>query len=296
LIEILFFVAFAFFLEWISRKTRAKVQGRYGPLYTGWKGILQPFADFIKLLTKESIVPETAKVRSLTLIPFILPVIALISFMFLPIESNIMGYSFSFEGDLILVISLLTLNSIFLWFLAYSTQSAYGNVGGMRLLLQLAAYELVYLISFATPGLMNNSLSIATISGSINLLVVPVSFLFALIVVMAKLELTPFDIPNAHQEIVAGWETEISGIRYAMIHFNSYLELTVHAFLISSLFLGANTFLSSIILSIAVVILISFFSALFARYRIDQLVKGMWKYILPLSILQMIPIYLGGLL
>lgn len=292
----MFFIAFAFFLEWVSRKTRAKVQGRYGPLYTGWKGLLQPLADFIKLLTKESIVPETARVKSITIIPILLPLITLSCFMFLPIETYMMGYSLSFDGDLILVISLLTLNSILLWFLAYSTRSAYGNVGGMRLLLQFAAYELVYLLAFVSPGLVHGTLSIAAISGTINIIAVPVSFLFAVVCVIAKLELTPFDIPNAEQEIVAGWETEISGTRYAMIRLNSHLELTVHAFLISFLFLGANSFLTALILSVAVVVLLSFFSALFARYRVDQLLRGMWRYLLPLSIVQVIPLYLGGLI
>ena len=296
MIDAFFYLGFAFFLQWILRKTYAKVQGRYGPLYTGPSGILQPLADFIKLLTKESVVPEHTRLNSFKILPFIIPIITLVAFLFLPIETFITGFSFAFEGDLILVISLLTLNSILLWLISYATTSIYGNIGGMRLLLQFSAYELVYLISFASPALLVGSLSIASISNSVNIFVLPVAFLFAMLCVLIKLELLPFDIPDAHQEIVSGWATELSGLRYAFIQLNRALELEIHAFLISFLFLGANSWSIAIIYSVIIVFVIAFFSSLFARYRIDQLVKGMWKYILPLSIAQLIPLYLGGLL
>jgi NADH-quinone oxidoreductase subunit H len=128
----------------------------------------------------------------------------------------------------------------------------------------------------------------------------PIGFVVLLTCLLAELELVPFDIPEAETEIVAGWRTEFSGRKLAMFRLGRDLEIVLASALVASLYLGgaqevgfippALVFLAK---TLAVIVLFSFTRALFARFRIDQVISGMWKFLLPIAIVQIVLIQVG---
>jgi len=305
----LFFAALGLFFEWIDRKFYAKLQNRVGPLYTGPWGLLQPFADFVKLMAKEDIVPEGVARPIFSLIPLFALALSLFATLFLPVcgPQGIV----SFPGDVIVLAVVLTFLVILVFLAGLSSASRYPEVGSERAVLQLLGYEIPLVASVLgaaaiTIGL-GGSLSIeGIVSAQRNwwgiLGIQALGFAIFLLAVQAELERVPFDIPEAETEIVAGWATEYSGKKLALLRLARDVELAFLCGLGATLFLGGpwpgplvpglgGVIVSTVIFvikSIIVLLLLTIIRAAMSRLRIDQMVNFAWKYLVPLSIFQLL--------
>ena len=300
----LFLFALAFFYEWIDRKFFARVQNRYGPLYTGPFGILQPLADFLKLLSKEDIVPLAADKLLFTLTPIIYSTLPLTMLFVVPIANQ--TSLIAFEEDLIFVMFVFTLIVVAVFLAGYGSTSRFSMIGGVRAALQMLGYEIPMGLAMIGPAIAAGSLSISNVvrwqQNSLSWIVwlQPLGFAVFVTCLLAELEFVPFDIPEAETEIVAGWRTEFSGRKLALFRLGRDLELVLASGLIASLYLGGAQqawlvppVVTFLIKTVFAVLLLSFLRAVFARFRIDQMLSGMWKYLVPLAILQVALVQLG---
>jgi NADH-quinone oxidoreductase subunit H len=294
----------AFFYEWIDRKFFARLQNRCGPLYTGPLGLFQPVADFVKLLSKEDIVPAACEKVIFTFTPIIYLALPLTALFITPISSS--TSLVSFEGDLIFMMFIFTLMVVTVFLAGWSSTNQFGIVGGVRAALQMLSYEIPLCLAMIGPALAAQSLSISRIaqwqSSNVNwtIWLQPIGFGVIIVGMLAELEFVPFDIPEADTEIVAGWRTEFSGRKLALFRLGRDLELVLASAVIAALYLGGAQQLwfipaavTFILKTVAIVLLLSFLRSVFARFRIDQMSAGMWKYLLPLAILQIVLIQFG---
>ncbi len=295
----LFQFVFSTYLEWMDRKFYARMQNRRGPLYTGYAGLLQPVADILKLFFKEDIVPARADRFMFSLMPILGLAAVVTAGLYLPVWL-FTPYN-SFEGDLIVVLYLLSLPSLVLFLAGWFSVSPYSLIGATRVLTQLFAYEVPFFLALLTPAVVAGSWQIRTIavypwtSGSwwvigIQLL----AFLVALLTLQAKLERVPFDIPEAETEVVGGPLTEYSGKKLAMFRIQKDILMLVGSAFIAALFLGGfpgGLWIGGLWLLVKtsiVVFLLSVIRASFARIRIDQIVTFSWKYLAPASLVQLL--------
>ena len=323
LIKILFFPGLSFILsytlyaEWLSRKTVAKLQNRAGPLHTGWNGILQPLADFIKLLVKEDITPAAADAKVFNMAPVFIFAIPLAATFLIPIQSitNLWGYKpvVAFEGDLIMVLFLMSLTVLAVFLAGWSSGNLFGAIGATRAALMMLAYEIPLGLVAVSPAIMAGSLSIykivdwqvasvnaflanPTIPGTLLGVVMFIGFAIYTICLLAELEMRPFDMSEAETEIVHGWQVEYSGVKLGLIRSGHNVKMVLAAGLLTSLFLGgpAGPILPPIVWFVVktsfCILILSNLSALFARYRIDQMVQGAWKYLVPIAVLQVMAV------
>ncbi|MBS7644186.1 NADH-quinone oxidoreductase subunit H, partial [Candidatus Bathyarchaeota archaeon] len=296
---IIFLFGLAFFYEWVDRKFYARLQNRYGPLHTGPSGLLQPFADFVKLLAKEDITPQAADRLLFTATPIFLLAIPTAALFCIPMTE--LTALVSFEGDLIYVIFLSTLISIATFLAAWSSTNPFSIVGGLRAAFQMLGYEVPMAIVMVCPAIAAGTLNISGIvarqaaTGIWFILSQPLGFAILLICLLAEVKRIPFDIPEAETEIVAGWLTEFSGRKLALMRLSIDMELVFAAALTTALFLGGPAgpapippIIYFLIKTTIVVLILSNLRTLFARFRIDQMVHGSWKFLTPLAILQVI--------
>jgi len=289
--------------DWVERKIEARMQNRIGPTYTGPAGILQPFADFIKLLAKEDIVPSKTKslvFRFASVIPFSIFVFAL---FFLPIDGENVILNSGFEGDLIFVLALVSVANFFLFLSGWSSTNPYSVIGATRVLTQFLGYDIPLTILALTSAFLANDLSISTIAASQPVpfaLFVPWAFVLFIIALQAELEKDPFDVPHAETEIVAGYETEYSGRRLAFLKLAKDVQVVLGAVIVVELFLsgpygpvffGASAFWFTLwfMLKVLFVVMITeYLTCVFARLRIDQVLVINWRILIPLSILSLV--------
>jgi NADH-quinone oxidoreductase subunit H len=309
IIQVLFFpgvfflLVLAFFYEWVDRKTYAKAQNRYGPLNTGPAGLFQPVADFLKLLSKEDIIPTLCDRGLFTVTPILYFALPLTALFVIPIAGS--TAIAAFDGDLVFVLFIFALTIITVFLGGWSSRNRYSTIGGVRAMLQMMSFEIPMALALCGPAIAAKSLSISTISqwqSSSTWLVVlqPIGFVVLVICLMAELEVAPFNIPESESEVVAGWRTEFSGKKLALIRLGRNVELVLASALIAALYLGGIQDLYFIpaavmfvVKTVVVVLLFSFLRAIFARLRIDQSIGGMWRYLLPLAILQIVLIEVG---
>jgi NADH-quinone oxidoreductase subunit H len=298
LVYILVFPGFLFlsisgmFLEYIDRKLYAKMQNRVGPPW------FQPFADFVKLLAKENLVPGKSKKVMFRILPFFALAAIATSIMYIPIWGT--KAVFSFNGDIIVVLYLLSIPTLTFFLAGYSSQSLFSLIGAVRTLTQFFAYEVPLFLAFLSAALLTGSWSISDISAFYNQhhwywLFNLIGFGVCMIALLGKLEKVPFDIPEAETEIVGGTFTEYSGKLLAMFRLAIDIEVVVCAALVAAVFLPfgmdlhpALVFVLFIVKVLFIVALLSLLRTVFARLRIDQMVDFCWKYIAPLSFLQLI--------
>lgn len=270
--------------EWADRKLVARYQNRVGPRW------FQPLADVVKLLAKEEIVPRGVNARLFTGLPVIGLAAALTAALYVPL------YGFaplhSFRGDLIVVIYLLSVPTLTLGLAGANTLDRFALVGATRSLTQLFSYEAPFLLALLGPAIAAGAWQI----GDINLyaqghwwmlFTQPVGFLVALVGLMGKLELPPFDAPEAETEIVSGALTEYSGRGLALFRLAHSVELIAGLTLISAFYLGGLSSPVGFLLKTgALMLLMTFFQSLFARLRIDQTVGIWWRVGALLALLQ----------
>jgi len=298
---LLFLFIYSTFAEWFDRKLYARFQNRIGPLHTGRSGILQPIADFVKLMAKEDIVPAKADKGMFTALPVFALAIVCTAAMYLPVwhfEAGTASYN-SFPGDLIVVVYLLSLPTLIFFLAGWHSSNFFSTIGGVRVLTMLFGYEIPLLLAVLSPAILAGSWRIAEIAQFYQgrpVLLLPniIGFFVAVICLQAKLERVPFDIPHAETEIVGGTFTEFSGKKLAFFRLLSDIEMVVGAGLVAAVFMGGFPggliwgFIYFIIKTLIVIFLLTALRAACARIRIDQMVTFSWRYLAPLAVLQLL--------
>jgi len=289
---IVFLVALGFIAEFYDRKLYAVFQNRVGPPW------YQPVADFIKLISKENIIPEEADPQVFKLMPIFAITAVVTAFFYIPIWNT--KALFSFSGDIIVVLYLLTIPTLTLFLGGWYSRSVYATIGAMRSLIQLFAYEIPLLVSILASALLANTWSLSEMAVFYSRhpwlwLTNIIGFVISALTLMGKLEKGPFDIPEAETEIVAGTLIEYSGKLLGFFRLAINMEMIVGSSLLAAVFLpfglksdpviGFVLYLLKIFL---IVSMISLFRTVFARLRIDQMIRLCWKYIAPLAFLQII--------
>jgi NADH-quinone oxidoreductase subunit H len=284
----LFVCALAF--QWIDRRVAARLQGRLGPPY------FQPLADFVKLLAKEDLLPFGADERACAALPIVSLAAVLTTVLHIPIGGRVIS---AFEGDLIVVLFLLTIPALAYFLAGWLSVSVYSVLGGTRSVFQYFAYEVPFLMALSGPAILSGSWSIARIAEQQSQtvwmgLVQPLGFLLAIVGLIGKLKRSPFDIPKAKSEISAGPLTEFSGRKLALWHLTLHTQTVVGIFLLVNLFLGGGSgaalpaVLSFGAKALLLLLTLSVASVLYARLRIDQLVNIGWQVLAPLALVQML--------
>jgi NADH-quinone oxidoreductase subunit H len=287
----LFLAVYGLFLQWVDRKLCAVMQNRMGPPW------FQPFADFVKLLAKEVIVPDEANSPMFRVLPYFALAAVVTALVSIPVWGTAM---FPFQGDLIVVIYLLTIPTVAFFLAGWSSSSPYATIGSMRVLTQLFAYEVPLMLALIGPAILAGTWNITEISAffAAHTALIPaqlLGFLAAIIALQGKLERMPFDIPHAKNEIVGGQFTEYSGRLLNFFLLAVDMELVVGAALLNAVFLGGAlglTGVAAIAMFFAKTMFITFLLALLkvlmARIRIEQMVNFCWKYLAPVAMAQVL--------
>ncbi len=323
---------------WLERKISAAAQQRIGPEYAGPMGVLQPVADGIKLVFKEDIIPVKADKFLFTIGPAVVVIPVFLSYLIVPFGQNLVITDLNI--GIFLWISLSSIAPIGLLMAGYSSNNKYSLLGGLRAAAQSISYEIPLALSVLAVVMMSNSLSTIDIveqqSGygilGWNIWRQPVGFLIFWVAALAECERLPFDLPEAEEELVAGYQTEYTGMKFALFYVGSYVNLVLSALVFAVLYLGGWDFpipiqsLASWIgvsdttpwlqvltasLGITMTVLKAYFLVFIAvllrwtvpRVRIDQLLDLGWKFLLPVSLVNLLitaalklsfPIAFGG--
>lgn len=276
--------------EWADRKLLAQLQNRVGPRW------FQPLADALKLLAKEEIVPDGVNVRLFIGLPIIALAGALTAALYVPIAG--LEPVRSFPGDLIVTLYLLSLLTLCIGLAGSNTVNRFSVVGATRTLTQLISYEAPFLLAMLGPAMVAGSWQISSITAYTSerwlLLAQPLGFLVAIVGLMGKLEMPPFDAPEAETEVVAGALTEYSGRGLALFNLGKGVEMVIGLTLIAAFYLGGVTNpLSFLLKTMALLLLVVVLQALFTRLRIDQTVGLWWRYGVLLVLVQWLIVIIG---
>ena len=299
---VLFTIGMGFLFDWLDRKTAARMQGRIGPKITGPSGILQPLADFLKLLFKEEVIPSHADKVIFLFAPALYFLAPLLSMLFIPIIS--LTPLAGFDYDLLAILFFLAYAAFVVSILSYSSASSFTTVATGRLVLQYVSYEIPFVLTIITAALYSRSLSVEGIVASQtklwNIFVLPFAFAVYIIALMAELEKPPFDIPSAKTEIVAGWLTEFSGRALSFLKLTKEVSYVFGSALAVSLFLGGGFgpevnvglpawvfyFVYFMLKLLAVGFLIFVLKTSLARIKIAQATELFWKILTPIALAQ----------
>ncbi len=286
---------------WLERKVLAHMQVRLGPMRVGPHGLLQPIADAVKLLFKEDIIPEKANKLLFLLAPAMSLVPALISFAVIPFGDKIKIFGYNID----LVIT--DINVGFLYIFAVSSLGVYGIVmagwasnnkysllGGIRSSAQMISYELTLGLSLIGVVMMTGSLSLVDIVNAQakfwNIILQPIGFFIYAVSAIAEVNRTPFDLPEAESELVAGYHTEYSSMKFAMFFMAEYANMISVSAIAVTFFLGGwqGPFLPPVVWFMLKLSGCLFFfiwlRSTYPRVRYDQLMHFGWKFLLPLSL------------
>jgi NADH-quinone oxidoreductase subunit H len=244
------------YLQWVERKVIAHIQVRLGPSRVGPHGLLQPLADVIKLITKEDLIPPYVNKFIYLLAPFLAVTMALISISVIPFGSEIQVFGqhtwmqlTDLNIGLLFVLAISSMGVYGVALAGWASNNKYALLGGLRSSAQMISYELPLSLAIAAPLLLSNTLSLRQIvetqSGSIlhwNILRLPapqiVSFIVFMIAGFAETNRVPFDLPEAENELVAGFHTEYSSMKFAAFFMAEYANMVTMSCMTATLFLG----------------------------------------------------------
>ncbi|MBK1987880.1 NADH-quinone oxidoreductase subunit NuoH [Sphaerospermopsis aphanizomenoides BCCUSP55] len=308
---------------WLERKISAAAQQRIGPEYQGPFGLLVPVADGLKLIFKEDIVPAKADRWLFTLGPVIVVIPVFLSFLIVPFGENIVITNVGM--GVFLWIALSSIQPIGLLMAGYASNNKYSLLGGLRAAAQSISYEIPLALSVLAIAMMSNSLSTVDIVNQQsnfgilgwNVWRQPLGFLIFWIAALAECERLPFDLPEAEEELVAGYQTEYSGMKFGLFYLGSYINLILSSLLVAILYLGGWHFpipidllgewlgvspnnpvlqVVTAALGITMTVLKAYFLVFLAilirwtvpRVRIDQLLDLGWKFLLPVGLVNLL--------
>src|SRR3989338_4199459 len=224
---ILFVSVNALFLVWMERRVSARIQLRRGPIHVGWQGLLQTVADAVKLLTKELVTPSRADKFLYWLAPVLVFAPTIAAFLILPLSESFVIRDLNI--GFLFVFSLTNISFIGIFIAGWSSNSKYALLGSMRAVAQNISYEIPLLLSTLGVVLSVQTLKMSEIVAAQDktwfIVVQPVAFLIFLCASLAEANRAPFDIPEAESELVAGFHTEYSGMRFALFFLGEYTAI-----------------------------------------------------------------------
>ena len=292
------------YLTWLERKLLGHIQVRYGPMRVGPHGLLQPFADGLKLLFKEDITPAGVNKFIYNLAPLLTFIPAFIIFAVIPFGSKVelFGYDIDlvvsdFNLGLLYVFAVVSLSVYGIVLAGWSSNNKYSLLGGLRSSAQMISYEISLGLSIIGVLMLSESLSLIDIVQQqdkvFNWFIFrqPLGFVIFVICAIAETNRLPFDLPEADNELVAGFYTEYSSMKFAMFFLGEYGSMINASAMIATLFLGGwqGPWLPGIVwflIKIGVLLFIYiWFRASLPRFRYDQLMRFGWGILLPLALL-----------
>lgn len=288
------------FLVWLERKLSARLQGRIGPSRVGRHGSLQLLADGLKMFSKEDIRPAMVDPVVWALAPMVMFAPAVLVFFVLPIgPGRTIGADLNIALIYLAAVTSLSLVAIFM--AGWGSNSKYSLLGAMRAGAQLMAYEIPLVISLVTMAMLAGTLSLqGIIQAQIDrgyYFIFPgiVAFIVFFIASMAELNRAPFDLVEAESELVAGYLTEYSGIRWGMFLMAEYTNMFTSSALAVALFFGGwqgppilPPIVWYLIKTYSLVIVMMWIRWTLPRIRVDQLLDLGWKFLLPVSLVNLL--------
>ncbi len=327
-----FILVNAAYLGYVERKQLGFMQSRLGPMRTGWYGILQPIADGLKLIMKEDIIPAKADKWIFKIAPMILLVMSFAAFVTIPfgpptdfyglLSHKVPLWVTNLNIGVLYVLALASIGTYGVIMAGWSSNNKYSLMGGFRSAAQMISYEIPMSFAIVTVALMAGSLNLSEIVNAqahkwfiVALPVGPVAFFLYIVSGVAETNRVPFDLPEAESELVAGFFTEYTGVRFAMFFMAEYVNMVMVSVLASIMFFGGwqpvqifpqwlgditsvrwfNGVLRAIPPTVWLLAKVYFFifayiwvRATLPRYRYDQLMAISWKFLLPLSLVTLL--------
>lgn len=303
-----------------ERKVLARMQVRVGPNRAGWQGILQPIADAVKLIFKEELVPEKADKVIFILAPVITVIPALIITAVVPWGPTVTLFgrqiALSISNINLGILYILTVTSISVYGITlagWSSNNKYAMLGGLRATAQMISYELALGMTMMGPIMLAGSMSLTDIVNAQHnmwyIVYQPLGALIYMVATIAEVNRAPFDMPEAEQELTAGYHVEYSGMKFALFFMAEYIKMIAISMIGASLFLGGfqgpwlnvHPWLGPIYLFIKVAALLFgliWIRATLPRIRYDRLMSFGWKILFPLSVVNLmvtaVVLYLVG--
>jgi NADH-quinone oxidoreductase subunit H len=288
---------------YLERKIQAVIQDRLGPYHVGPFGLLQTFADAIKLIAKEDVRARATDPWFFLAAPALVFCPMLASWVVLPFAQDIVGVDLNI--GLLYLTTLGSMTVLGIVIAGWASNNKYALVGGLRSAGQLISYEIPQILALVSVALVVGSLSMIDITRSqagplVNVFVLPFSFLIYFIAALAETNRTPFDLPEAESELVAGWLTEYSGMRWGtMLALSEYGNVTVVCAIIATLWFGgwqgpgvdAFPLLGVVWFTLKVygfIVVMMWIRATLPRMRIDQLMSFCWKGLIPMALLNIL--------
>jgi NADH-quinone oxidoreductase subunit H len=319
-----FFLVSAAVLVYAERKVSGYMQNRPGPNRVGPFGLLQPFADVLKLVLKENIVPTSASAFVHSLAPSIMILIAFTGGALIPFARGVVIADM--EVSVLILLALTSISVYGVTLAGWSSNSKYSLLGGLRSSAQMISYELSMGLAVVSVVLLAGSLNLSNIVESQaggygilgwNIFRNPIGAVIFIVTAFAECNRTPFDLPEAEQELVGGYHTEYSGMKFGMFFLAEYVNFFVASFVISTLFFGGyllpfeslilgafpaleGSVLLGLLQVLSLLVKAGFFAFTFIwvrwtlpRFKYQQLMKLGWKVLLPLALLNAVLVATG---
>jgi NADH-quinone oxidoreductase subunit H len=295
----------AAYLVWAERKLLARLQIRYGPNRAGKFGLLQPIADALKMLAKEDLVPEGADSFVFKLAPVVVAATALLMFAVVPVAPDLT----LFGRTVPMVIADLNVGLLYIFALSslgvygvalggWASNSKFALLGGIRGAAQMISYELSLGLSLVPVVMLAGSLSLTEIVAAQErlpfIILQPISFAIFVISAMAESKRIPFDLPEAENELGAGFHTEYSGMRFGLFFIGEYVHIQVLGALTAIFFLGGwrGPFLPPVVWLLLKILLVAlimiWIRGTLPRLRYDQLMALGWKVLIPAALINIV--------
>ncbi len=299
-------------LTWLERKIIARIQDRIGPNRAGPFGIFQAIADAIKMLTKEDITPTGADIIPFNIGPGLAAIASILIFAVIPFAPGVIGTDLNIGVFYVVAVGSFGILGILMS--GWSSNNKYALLGAFRAVSQMVSYEVPMVISLITVTLVAGSMSTVKIiegqtlaNGGWYLIAMPLTFLIFFLASVAEVGRSPFDLLEADSEIVAGFHVEYSGMKFAMFMISEYVHALAVSALVAALFMGGWNGPGVATLSVSapfwaavlgfiyflakmgvVIFILMWFRGTLPRFRIDQLLDFGWKFLTPLSLVNLL--------
>ena len=282
---------------WCERKWAGHLQSRRGPMRTGWHGVLQPFADALKMLGKEDFTPAGVDPVLFKIAPILAYAPSIIIYCATPWMAQFVG--FSFDTGIFMVFAVAALFPVAILVGGWASHNKYTVMGGFRAAAQQISYEVPMILAVLGVIMLAGSMKLSVIVDAQthvwNAVMQPFAFLLFFICMLAELNRTPFDLPEAESELVAGYMTEYSSMRFAMFFLAEYTNMFTWSLFASLLFLGGwggpfsavMGFVWLLLKTYAVIFMVIWVRWALPRLRVDQLMEFGWKVLIPAALLNM---------
>ena len=287
---------------WIERRLIARMQVRLGPNRVGPMGLLQPVADALKLIQKEVLVPRAGDRFIFLIAPLLIFIPPMFTFGVLPFGENMAFVDLNVA--VLFVIAFTSITTLLIFMAAWSSNNKYAVFGAMRVIAMLVSYEVPLVLAALGPVIFANSMSLQDIvefqkdNWTLLLLIQPLAFVIFLLSATAEINRSPFDLAEAESEIVAGYLTEFSGMKWGLFYAVELVNALTASGIAATLFLGGwwlfglEEWVPGWLIVIGKIYVFYFvfmwFRGTLPRLRMDQLMTFAWKYLLPLALLNVL--------